>query len=70
MKTKQLTEYEQNIYNKAMTWLNEKERSKQEIALKICESINITHDIVSKHYSSNNKLKELVLTELLRPPRF
>lgn len=55
------------IKNQAMEWLNFEPRSKADIAQKICDSINITYDLVKKKNVSDEMRLEL-FKELMRPP--
>ena len=58
----------QVVKTQVLTWLNERPRSHEEIADKFYEAINITYDMVKEKSDSNQKIKEMLWAELLKPP--
>ena len=56
----------QQVIDQAMAWLNEKPRSKVEIAQKICDAINVTYDLMKKK-SASDEMRFLLFKELIRP---
>lgn len=56
------------VKTQALTWLNEKPRSNEEIAEKFYEAINITYDMTKEKAENTNELKKMLWEELLKPP--
>lgn len=62
-----MSETDKEIKGKAMQWLNEKDRTKEEIAQKICDAVNVTYELVKTKNIKDEMRLELFKT-LLKPP--